>query len=106
MSNLPAKIEKRSLKLYRDPEHKKLAGVCSGLAKWTGVPAVIYRLGFILTTLLWGAGLPIYVILWLAMDKAPKPVVPEPKPDDLSPEDKEIWDAVKDEMESLDLRND
>ena len=106
MSNLPVKAESRAVRLHREPEGKKLAGVCTGLAEWSGVPTLIWRLGFILSTLLWGAGLPIYVILWMAMDKPPKPVVPEPTPDDLSPEDKEIWDAVKDEMESLELRND
>ena len=109
-SNLPARRDSTALAprkgLHRDPEGGKLAGVCSGLAQSTPVPAVVWRLAFVLTTLVWGMGIPAYAFLWFAMDKAPKRVVPEPTPDDLSPEDKEIWDAVQNDMESLGLRND
>lgn len=111
MSNLPTKYERRELarsdKLYRDPEGGKLGGVCSGLAIRTGTPAALWRVLFVLTTFLWGIGAPIYAVLWMAMDKPPKrPALPEPQPDDLSSEDREIWEAVKSDMESLDLRND
>lgn len=114
MSNLPAKYRRGELAerhphgLYRDLEHKKLAGVASGLAKWSGVPTAIWRLGFVLTALIWGIGIPAYVIMWLVMDEPPKVAKPEPHPDDLSPEAREVWDEVREEMKALDeeLRND
>jgi phage shock protein PspC (stress-responsive transcriptional regulator) len=112
MSRLPAKRERGELAerdpnaLYRDLERKKIAGVCSGLAKWSRVPTAIWRLGFVLTTLLWGLGIPAYAIMWFVMDEPPKGLKPEPKPNDLDADDREIWDAVKGEMASLDLEND
>jgi len=109
-SNLPARQDPNALEtqsgFYRDPEAGKLTGVCSGLANTTNIPAVVWRFGFIFTTLLGGIGLPLYAILWFAMDKAPKRVISEPTPKELSAEDREIWDAVKEEMASLGLRND
>ena len=116
MSNLPTKYTDKPVAamaagksaLYRDTEHKKVAGVCSGLAKWTGIPSVLWRLGFVLTTLMWGAGLPIYVIAWLVMDAPPPAPKPESHPDDLSPEAREVWDEVQEEMQELseELQND
>ena len=112
MSRLPAKRERGEIArtgpngLHRDMEFKKVAGVCSGLAKWSRVPSIVWRLGFVLTTLMWGIGIPVYVVMWLVMDKPPKALKPEFKPDDLDADDREIWDAVKGEMESLDLEND
>lgn len=113
MSNLPAKfrrgmLARREKGLYRDPDNGKVVGVCAGLAKWSGAPAVVWRLCFVLGSLIWGVGLPAYVILWIVMDERPETPKPEPTPDDLSPEDREIWDAVQADMKSLgeDLRND
>ena len=111
MSNLPTKYDRGELerpdKLYRDLESGKLGGVCSGIAIRTNTPAAVWRLAFVLTTLMWGIGLPLYAILWMVMDRPPKrPALAEADPDDLSPEDREIWDAVKSDMKSLDLRND
>lgn len=112
MSNLPTKYERGELdrpdKLYRDLESGKLGGVCSGIAIRTGTPTVVWRLAFIFTTLMWGVGLPLYAILWMIMDKPPKQPTRSQRalPDDLSPDDREIWEAVKGDMESLDLRND
>lgn len=112
-SNLPARRGRRELArrrdgIYRDPEGGKLAGVCAGLAEWSHVPSLVWRLGFVLTTLLWGVGIPLYVVLWFVMDKRQPEPEPEAHPDDLSPEAREVWDEVRDEMRALDegLRND
>jgi len=50
-----------------------IAGVCSGLANYTGAPSRIWRLGFGLLTLMSGAGVVLYVILWVLMPAGPKP---------------------------------
>lgn len=105
--NLPAKYEKPR-GFLRDSESGKVAGVCAGLENGTGVPALAWRLGFLLTTFFWGVGIPIYAMLWFAMDKAPTrpPMLPPATPDEMSPEDREIFEAVRDDMQSLGLRND
>ena len=108
---LPAKRDPSGVRrLHRNEEEGTMMGVCAGLQDYTGLDAVWWRLAFIITTLLWGAGLPVYFILALAMKSAPRDPDPDPepetKPDDLSPEDREIWDAVREDMKSLHLRND
>ena len=54
-------------------EGKKIAGVCTGIAKQLDSPILIMplRLFFIITTIFYGFGLILYVILWLLM---PPPV--------------------------------
>lgn len=53
---------------YRSRQGKKIAGVCAGLAHEFGIAATPVRLAFVLLTLIaGGAGLVLYVILWLVM---------------------------------------
>jgi phage shock protein C len=49
-----------------DKQDGKLFGVCAGLANWSGVDALIWRLGFVGFTLL-GFGLPILVYIAIAL---------------------------------------
>ena len=49
-----------------DKRDGKLFGVCSGLANWSGVDALIWRLGFVGFTLL-GFGLPILIYIAIAL---------------------------------------
>lgn len=52
---------------YRDKQNGKLAGVCSGLADYTGVETLWIRLGVIMLTIAFGWPLIAYlVIAWLA----------------------------------------
>jgi len=104
VSNLPARREPRGL--YKDPEKGKIGGVCSGLARWTGVPAVFWRLGLVVAFLGWGVGLVLYALLWFLMDNPPEPAKKQLNPADLDADEREIWDAVKKDMRSLDLEND
>jgi len=50
-------------------EGKRIAGVCTGLAREFKAPRLILplRLFFILTTVFWGFGLILYIVLWLLM---------------------------------------
>lgn len=52
------------------PRHGKLiAGVCAGIAQRYGVPARRVRLLFVLSLLLPGPQLLLYVALWMLLDK-------------------------------------
>jgi phage shock protein PspC (stress-responsive transcriptional regulator) len=54
----------RGIGLRRRTDEKWIAGVCSGLADRLGVDPVIVRAGFVLLTLLGGAGITIYLVIW------------------------------------------
>ncbi|ACQ71234.1 MULTISPECIES: PspC domain-containing protein [Exiguobacterium] len=56
-------------KLYKDPNNKVIAGVCSGLGNYLGVDVTIMRVLFVAMALLGGPGLLIYIILALIMKK-------------------------------------
>ncbi|QMU27917.1 PspC domain-containing protein [Adhaeribacter radiodurans] len=62
--------EVNAKKLFRDPEDKKLGGVCSGLALYFGMDVGIVRLIFLLSVLFGGLGIPIYIVLWLVVPLA------------------------------------
>jgi phage shock protein PspC (stress-responsive transcriptional regulator) len=51
-------------KFFRDPDKKVLAGVVAGISKYTGVDLGLLRLIFVLSILLAGTGLMVYLILW------------------------------------------
>ncbi len=58
-------------KLYRDPEDKVVAGVCSGVAAYFDINDPIWvRLAFVIFTITGGAGILLYLILWAIMPKA------------------------------------
>ncbi|MFU8870929.1 PspC domain-containing protein [Micromonospora sp. SL4-19] len=56
-----------SRKLVRPREGRMLAGVCAGLAQRFGLSVGLVRLLFLLSLLLPGSQLIIYVILWILM---------------------------------------
>ncbi|WP_321376376.1 PspC domain-containing protein [uncultured Draconibacterium sp.] len=61
----------RKRKLYRDPEQTVLGGVCGGLAVYFNMDPVVIRLIVVLIALLTsGAGILVYLILWVAVPKA------------------------------------
>lgn len=78
----PRAKDKPRRKLYRDPANGKLSGVCSGLATFFDIDPVIFRIAFIVLTLLGGLRLRflwplepwihisapiVYLILWICM---------------------------------------
>lgn len=82
-------VARRQRSLYRGTDDKMIAGVCSGLGHYFDLDTTLVRAGFVVFTLLGGAGLLAYVVLWFAMDAGPVPrsVVerspqggPDPKP--------------------------
>ncbi len=52
--------------LHLDKANGKLFGVCSGLANWSNIDAMLIRLGFVVTTLL-GFGLPLLLYIAIAL---------------------------------------
>ena len=55
-----------SLKRFkRSQTDRWIGGVCGGLAELTDVPAWTWRILFVLTALIHGVGLIVYVLLWI-----------------------------------------
>ncbi|MBQ8420762.1 MAG: PspC domain-containing protein [Bacteroidales bacterium] len=57
-------------KLFRDPDGKKIAGVCSGLALFLGIDAVLIRILFLIALICGSAGFWIYVVIWITAPEA------------------------------------
>jgi phage shock protein PspC (stress-responsive transcriptional regulator) len=73
---------------YRSRRHKRIAGVCAGLAEEFGISVTVLRLAFLLGTVVGGGmGIVIYLVLWVVMpyrqddnDWATLPPPPSPPP--------------------------
>jgi phage shock protein C len=77
-------------KFYLDKQNAKWAGVCAGIADYTGVDVTVIRMGFVLGTVLSGGNLLLgyFIIAWMA----PR------KPIELyeqDPEQKKFWQGVR-----------
>src|SRR6185312_1050318 len=57
-------------RLFRDPDDHLLAGVCAGIANYFDVDKVWIRLAFALIVLAGGAGILLYIVLWVVVPKA------------------------------------
>ncbi len=51
-------------RLYRRPEGRIVAGVCTGLAAYFGVDVTLIRLAFAVLTIFGGFGVLLYVVAW------------------------------------------
>jgi phage shock protein PspC (stress-responsive transcriptional regulator) len=58
---------------FRIPERGIIAGVCTGLAAYTGLDVALVRFVFVLLTVLSGAGFVVYVVLMFVMPEATTP---------------------------------
>ena len=56
-------------KLYRSSTDYKLAGVCGGIAEYFNIDSTLVRLGWILFSVMGGAGVLAYIIAALVMPK-------------------------------------
>ena len=77
-------------KFYLDKQNKKWAGVCAGIADYTGLDVTLVRIGTVVLTLV--GGFPWTLIAyWVAAWMAPA------KPRDLydSPEEAKFWQRVR-----------
>jgi len=58
-------------KLYLSDKDRKLAGVCGGLSEYFSIDSTIFRIAFILLTLVGGFGIVAYIVMWLVVPKKP-----------------------------------
>ena len=56
--------------LRRSGTDRMAGGVCGGLADYTGIDAVLWRVAFVALTLLGGSGVLFYAVLWVLMPAA------------------------------------
>jgi phage shock protein PspC (stress-responsive transcriptional regulator) len=56
--------------LFRDPDLRLVAGVSAGLGNYFNIPAIWFRLLFVLTTFIGGLGAILYIILWIVIPRA------------------------------------
>jgi phage shock protein C len=70
--------------LRRSATDRMLGGVAGGLAEYSGIDALLWRIGFVALVLM-GPGLVVYPLLWVLM----KPAVGV-RPEDLNPADRMV----------------
>lgn len=64
--SMASSVAPSSIDLWRRSTDRVFAGVAGGLADRFGLPAAYVRAGFVITAVLWGLGLVVYVSLWIA----------------------------------------
>ena len=55
-------------------------GVCGGLAEYSGIDPLLWRVGFVGLTVAGGAGVVVYLLLWVLMPSTPLPADQRPSP--------------------------
>ena len=62
---------KTGKRLYSNPDDAIISGVCSGISAYFGIADPLWvRLGFVIATVSFGFGIPVYIILLLILPKA------------------------------------
>lgn len=56
--------------LRRSASDRMLGGVCGGLSEYTGIDVILFRVGFVVLAVAGGAGLLLYLALWLLLPDA------------------------------------
>ena len=59
-------------RLYRSRTDRKIAGICGGMGQYFGVDPVLFRVVWVLLLLGMGAGLLVYLVLWLIIPNEPE----------------------------------
>ena len=80
--------DKNLKKMFRSSEERVLGGVASGLAAYFGTDITLIRVLFVITTLIGGTGLILYIVLWI-----------------ITPEAKSITDKIQMQGEPVTLSN-
>jgi phage shock protein C len=66
-----------SKRLYRSRNEKMVAGVCGGLADYLDIDPTIIRIIWVVVTLMGGAGLLAYLVMWIVVPLEPEATAPE-----------------------------
>ncbi|VVC01405.1 PspC domain protein [uncultured archaeon] len=59
-------------RLYRSGKERMLGGVCGGVAEYFDADPALVRLLWVLISLLWGAGILLYLAAWIIVPRNPK----------------------------------
>ena len=59
--------------LRRSSTDKMVGGVCGGLAEYSGIDPLLWRVGFVALTFAGGSGILVYLLLWLLMPHGDAP---------------------------------
>ncbi len=87
MNNIRENVSRN--RLYRDKDRAVIAGVCAGLADWTGVNRVGLRLVVVLLALPFTFVMVVgYLVLWLLLPKRPRDLYRDEH-------DEEFWQEVR-----------
>jgi phage shock protein PspC (stress-responsive transcriptional regulator) len=57
-------------RLYRNPDDKIISGVCGGIGAYLNTDPVLFRVLFVIFTLSFGAGILVYLALWISLPPA------------------------------------
>jgi phage shock protein PspC (stress-responsive transcriptional regulator) len=57
-------------RMYRDPDHRIIGGVCSGLGAYWNIDPVIMRVIFVILAVTGGLGVLVYLILYIVLPEA------------------------------------
>jgi phage shock protein PspC (stress-responsive transcriptional regulator) len=57
-------------RMYRDPDHRMIGGVCAGMGAYWNMDPWVVRLIFVVVTMLGGLGVLIYLILYIVLPEA------------------------------------
>jgi phage shock protein C len=66
--------------LRRSATDRMAGGVAGGLAEYSGIDSLLWRVGFVGLTVAGGAGILVYLLLWVFMPSAPLPAGEQPSP--------------------------
>ena len=81
--------------LRRSGTDRMLGGVCGGLAEYSRIDPLLWRVGFVALALL-GPGIFVYLLLWVLLPSAPLP--PDRRPSVLDGFVERLHTAVNDAM--------
>jgi phage shock protein PspC (stress-responsive transcriptional regulator) len=59
-----------------------IGGVAGGLAEYSGIDPLLWRVGFVALALAGGSGVPVYLLLWVFMRPPPRGPQDRPGPVD------------------------
>jgi len=62
--------KKSGRRMFRSPDEKILAGVCSGVAQYFSINILVVRLLFVVSVMFFGTGTLLYLILWAVIPEA------------------------------------
>ena len=62
-------------RLYRSYKNSVIGGVCGGIGDYLDTDPILFRILFVVTFLLGGSGLLIYIILWIVTPQEPIPQI-------------------------------